>query len=133
MSRLGRIVCFEQASAIATPAAATSSAQRTVDTDPAGAARMVVMHAMLKVEPKLAGGRGRARGLERVGLEVLAGVARTPTRDAVTELQVPFENKDAFDRRVDDLLVAFALTAEKHRCTSESKVWAEVAGDRWHW
>ncbi|KVU14184.1 hypothetical protein WK62_31095 [Burkholderia ubonensis] len=91
------------------------------------------MHLTLKVEPKRAGGRGRARVLERVEREVLAGIARTPTRDGVTVLQVPFENDDGFDRRVDDLLVAIALTAEQHRCTSESEAWAEVAGERWRW
>ncbi|WP_181157820.1 MULTISPECIES: hypothetical protein [Burkholderia] len=51
---------------------------------------------------------------------MLAGVARTPTRDGVTVLQVPFVSDEAFDRRVDDLLVAIALTAEQHRCASES-------------
>ncbi|WP_261529513.1 hypothetical protein [Burkholderia multivorans] len=51
----------------------------------------------------------------------------------MTVLQVPFENDDTFDRRVDDLLVAIALTAEQHRCTSESEAWAEVAGERWRW
>ncbi|KUZ80185.1 hypothetical protein WI37_08405 [Burkholderia ubonensis] len=91
------------------------------------------MHVTLRVEPKRAGGRGRARVLERVEREVLAGVVRTPTRDGVIVLQVPFGNDDAFDRRVDDLLVAIALTAEQHRCTSESEAWAEVAGERWTW
>ncbi|KGC70090.1 integrase family domain protein [Burkholderia pseudomallei] len=94
---------------------------------------MVPVHVTLKVEPKRAGGRGRARVLERVEREVLAGVARTPTRDGVTVLQVPLDHDDAFDRRVDDLLVAIALTAEQHRCTSESEAWAEVAGERWRW
>ncbi|MBJ9686529.1 hypothetical protein I5589_05475 [Burkholderia vietnamiensis] len=32
-------------------------------------------------------------------------------------LQVPFENDDAFDRRVDGLLVAIAVIAEQHGCT----------------
>ncbi|WP_243435620.1 hypothetical protein [Burkholderia pseudomallei] len=64
---------------------------------------------------------------------MLATVARTPTRDGVTVLQVPFDNDDVFDRRVDDLLVAIALTAEQYRCTSESEAWAEVAGERWRW
>ncbi|RQS03211.1 integrase [Burkholderia sp. Bp9002] len=99
----------------------------------AAAAQRVDVHVTLRVEPKRAGGRGRGRVLERVEREVLAGVARTPTRDGVTVLQVPFENDDAFDRRVDDLLVAIALTAEQHRCTSESDAWAEVAGERWRW
>ncbi|MFA8329235.1 hypothetical protein [Burkholderia ubonensis] len=57
----------------------------------------------------------------------------TAIRDGVTVLQVPFENEDAFDRRVDDLLVAIALTAEQHRCTSETEAWAVVAGERWRW
>ncbi|WP_244105908.1 tyrosine-type recombinase/integrase [Burkholderia ambifaria] len=67
------------------------------------------------------------RGCGRVVLEreVLAGVSCTPIRDGVTMLQVPFDDDDAFDRRVDDLLVAIALTAEQHRCTSESEAWAE--------
>ncbi|WP_268838532.1 phage integrase family protein [Burkholderia sp. WTPI3] len=115
------------------PRAATSSAQHVAIAADAGGAPMVAVHVTLKVEPKRAGGRGRARVLERVEREVLAGVARTPTRDGVTVLQVPFENDDAFDRRVDDLLVAIALTAEQHRCMSESDAWAEVAGERWRW
>jgi len=125
------------ATAAATPAAASraapSSALHGVITDPVDAVPMVPVHVMLKVEPKRAGGRGRARVLERVEREVLAGVARTPTRDGVTVLQVPFDHDDAFDRRVDDLLVAIALTAEQHRCASESEAWAEVAGERWRW
>ncbi|KWD73793.1 site-specific integrase [Burkholderia ubonensis] len=117
----------------ATEAPASSSAPNGVSADPANAAPMVAVHVTLKVEPKRAGGRGRARVLERVEREVLAGVARTSTRDGVTVLQVPFDDDDAFDRRVDDLLVAIALTAEQHRCTSESEAWAEVAGERWRW
>lgn len=101
--------------------------------DTGAAAQLVDVHVTLRVEPKRAGGRGRARVLERVEREVLAGVSRTPTRDGVTVLQVPFESEDAFDRRVDDLLVAIALTAERHRCTSESAAWAEVAGECWRW
>lgn len=117
----------------AAPRAAPGSASHGVITDPVDAVPMVPVHVTLKVEPKRAGGRGRARVLERVEREVLAGVARTPTRDGVTVLQVPFDTDDAFDRRVDDLLVAIALTAEQHRCTSESEAWAEVAGERWRW
>ncbi|KWK67554.1 phage integrase family protein [Burkholderia stagnalis] len=117
----------------AAPRAAPGSASHGVITDPVDAVPMVPVHVTLKVEPKRAGGRGRARVLERVEREVLAGVARTPTRDGVTVLQVPFDHDDAFDRRVDDLLVAIALTAEQHRCTSESEAWAEVAGERWRW
>ncbi|WP_342613495.1 site-specific integrase [Burkholderia ambifaria] len=116
---------------------ATSAAPASVSTtrhpDAGAAVQLVDVHVTLRVEPKRAGGRGRARVLERVEREVLAGVARTPTRDGVTVVQVPFENEDAFDRRVDDLLVAIALTAEQHRCTSESAAWAEVAGERWRW
>lgn len=97
------------------------------------AAPLVDVHVTLRIEPKRAGGRGRARVLERVEREVLAGVVRTPTRDGVTVLQVPFDDEDAFDRRVDDLLVAIALTAERHRCTSECEAWADVAGKRWRW
>jgi hypothetical protein len=116
---------------------ATSAAPASVSTtrhpDAGAAVQLVDVHVTLRVEPKRAGGRGRARVLERVEREVLAGVARTPTRDGVTVVQVPFENEDAFDRRVDDLLVAIALAAEQHRCTSESAAWAEVAGERWRW
>ncbi|MGY6240219.1 hypothetical protein ACW910_22310 (plasmid) [Burkholderia ambifaria] len=92
---------------------------------------MVDVHVTLRIALKRAGGRGRARVLERER-EMLAGVARAPTRDSVTVLQVVFDD-DAFDRRVDDLLVAIALTAEQHRCTSESEVRAEVAGTRLYW
>ncbi|WP_058034884.1 site-specific integrase [Burkholderia pseudomallei] len=109
------------------PAAAASSAGA------AAPAQLVDVHVTLRVEPKRVGGRGRGRVLERVEREVLAGIARTPTRDGVTVLQLPFDTDDAFDRRVDDLLVAIALTAEQHRCTSESDAWAEVAGEQWRW
>ncbi|RQT22119.1 integrase [Burkholderia contaminans] len=122
---------------ITTPAAAPPTAPslvpHTVDAEPAGGTPSVAVHVTLKVEPKRAGGRGRARVLERVEREVLAGIIRTPTRDGVTVLQVPFDDDDAFDRRVDDLLVAIALTAEQHRCASECEAWAEVAGERWRW
>ncbi|CAG9243164.1 Integrase [Burkholderia diffusa] len=109
------------------PAAPTNTVAATPTAQP------VDVHVTLKVEPKRAGGRGRIRVLERVEREVLAGLARTPTRDGVTVLQVPFDTDDAFDRRVDDLLVAIALTAEQHRCRSESEAWAEVDGERWRW
>jgi hypothetical protein len=59
--------------------------------------------------------------------------SHAPTGDGFTVRQVPFENDDAIDRRVDDLLVAIALIAEQHRCTSESDAWAEVAGQTWRW
>nr|WP_302054750.1 site-specific integrase [Burkholderia multivorans] len=101
--------------------------------DTGAAAQLVAVHVTLRVEPKRSGGRGRARVLERVEREVLAGFGRTPIRDGVTVLQVPFDNEDAFDRRVDDLLVEIAMTAEQHRCASESEAWAEVAGERWTW
>ncbi|ABX19915.1 site-specific integrase [Burkholderia multivorans] len=101
--------------------------------DTGAAAQLVAVHVKLRVEPKRPGGRGRARVLERVEREVLAGFGRTPIRDGVTVLQVPFDNQDAFDRRVDDLLVQIAMTAEQHRCASESEAWAEVAGERWTW
>ncbi|WP_240674637.1 tyrosine-type recombinase/integrase [Burkholderia stabilis] len=121
----------------ATPAAAPRAAPRAVshaaEANSAGVALMVDVHVTLKVEPKRAGGRGRVRVLERVERELLAGIARTPTRDGLTVLQVPFDNENAFDRRVDDLLVAIALTAEQHRCTSTSEAWAVAAGERWHW
>ncbi|WP_249182344.1 hypothetical protein [Burkholderia vietnamiensis] len=64
---------------------------------------MVAVHVTLKVEPKRSGGRGRARVLERVEREVLAGIAGTPTRDGLTVLQVSFACDDAFGRRADDL------------------------------
>lgn len=117
-------------------APATSTPARAAETfraDAHPAAQRVDVHVTLRVEPKRAGGRGRARVLERVEREVLAGLARTPTRDGVTVLQLPFDTDDAFDRRVDDLLVAIALTAEQHRCTSASEAWAVVAGERWTW
>ncbi|MBU9336829.1 phage integrase family protein [Burkholderia multivorans] len=101
--------------------------------DTGAAAQLVAVHVTLRVEPKRSGGRGRARVLERVEREVLAGFGRTPIRDGVTVLQVPFDNEDAFDRRVNDLLVEIAMTAEQHRCASESEAWAEVAGERWTW
>ncbi|KVM84619.1 hypothetical protein WT05_15535 [Burkholderia stagnalis] len=56
--------------------------------------------------------------LERLEREVLAGVPRTPASDGVTVLQVPFENDDAFDRRVDDLpvaIVSFSSCAPQRR------------------
>ena len=115
-------LALSPATVIATPGADASAAVQLID-----------VHVTLRVEPKRPGGRGRVRVLERVEREVLAGLARTSTRDGVTVLQVPFENEDAFDRRVDDLLVAIALTAERHRCTSQSDAWAEVAGERWRW
>lgn len=111
------------------PAAGPESASA----GPAATAQMVDVHVTLRVEPKRAGGRGRARVLERVEREMLAGIARTPTRDGVIVLQVPFDHDDGFDRRVDDPLVAIALTAEQHRCASESEAWAEIAGERWRW
>ncbi|MFP3594924.1 hypothetical protein, partial [Chryseobacterium sp. SIMBA_038] len=84
----------------------------TPGADASAAVQLIDVHVTLRVEPKRPGGRGRVRVLERVEREVLAGLARTSTRDGVTVLQVPFENEDAFDRRVDDLLVAIARTAE---------------------
>ncbi|ABX19396.1 integrase family protein [Burkholderia multivorans ATCC 17616] len=87
---------------IATPPA-SASAFTTRHADPGTAAELVNVHVTLRVEPKRAGGRGWARVLERVEREVLAGVAHSLTRDGVTVLQVPFENDDAFGRRVDDL------------------------------
>ncbi|KAB0644184.1 hypothetical protein [Burkholderia latens] len=60
---------------------------------------MMAEHVTLKVEPKRAGG-GRARVLERVEREVLAGIARTPTRDGGTVLQLLFENDESCDLRI---------------------------------
>ena len=124
----------ELPAAAGAPATSTPArAAETVRTDAHPAAQWVDVHVTLRIEPKRAGGRGQARVLERIEREVLAGVPRTPTRDGVTVLQVPFDHDEAFDRRVDDLLVAIALTAEQHRCRSESDAWAEVAGERWTW
>ncbi|WP_254223024.1 phage integrase family protein [Burkholderia multivorans] len=123
----------EAATPAATSHAASIPTSLAVGSDRPGKASMVAVHLTLKVEPKRAGGRGRARVLERVEREVLARFARTPTRDGATVLQVPFDDEDAFDRRVDDLLVAIALTAEQHRCTSESDAWATIAGKTWRW
>ncbi|MDN7466162.1 phage integrase family protein [Burkholderia gladioli] len=94
------------------------------------ATSLVDVHVALRVAPKREGGRGRGRVLERVKREVLAGIVHTPIQGDVTVLRLPFETEDDFDRRVDDLMVAIALTAEQHRCTSESSAWAEVAGER---
>ncbi|WP_244123380.1 tyrosine-type recombinase/integrase [Burkholderia gladioli] len=96
-------------------------------------ASLVDVHVALRIEPKREGGRGRGRVLERVEREVLAGIAHTPIQSGITVLRVPFETADDFDRRVDDLLVGIALTAERHRCVSEREAVAEVAGERWHW
>ncbi len=57
----------------------------------------------------------RRRPQSRVRAQALADVVCTPTRDCATVLRVPFDDY-AFDRRVDDLLVAIALTTEQHRC-----------------
>ncbi|WP_157627714.1 tyrosine-type recombinase/integrase, partial [Burkholderia gladioli] len=97
------------------------------------AASLVDVHVALRVAPKREGGRGRSRVLERVEREVLAGIVHTPIKGGVTVLRVPFETEDDFDRRVDDVMVAIALTAEQHRCTSESSAWAEVGEERWRW
>ncbi|WP_367190321.1 hypothetical protein [Burkholderia sp. Ed8] len=115
---------------MAVTGASSARAISTRGPDLGPAVQLVDVHVTLRVEPKRAGGRGRGRVPERIEREVLADVARTSTRDGVTVLHVPFENADAFDRRVDDLLVAIALTAEQHRCVSESEAWADVASER---
>ncbi|WP_186087658.1 phage integrase family protein [Burkholderia gladioli] len=99
----------------------------------AGRARCVEVHVTLRVAPKRVGGRGRARVLDRIAREVLAGFSPSRERGDVTVLQVPFAAEDEFDRQVDDLMVAIALIAEQHRCTSDSEAWAEVDGERWRW
>ncbi|WP_269766349.1 tyrosine-type recombinase/integrase [Burkholderia ubonensis] len=101
------------ASAAATaPTTSTQArASETIRADAHPAVQRVDVHVTLRIEPKRAGGRGRARVLERVEREVLTGLARTSTTDGQTVLQVPFENDDAFDRCIDDLLVAIALTS----------------------
>ncbi|WP_338510329.1 hypothetical protein [Burkholderia gladioli] len=80
----------------------------------------------LRVAPKPDGGRGRARALEGIVREVLVGFSPSPRQGDVTVLQVPFKSEDEFDRQVDDLMVAIALIAELHRCSSCSAAWAEV-------
>nr|WP_279609128.1 phage integrase family protein [Burkholderia gladioli] len=116
---------------------ATGSREDAVATDTTArsthAASLVDVHVALRVAPKREGGRGRSRVLERVEREVLAGIVHTPIKGGVTVLRVPFETEDDFDRRVDDVMVAIALTAEQHRCTSESSAWAEVGEERWRW
>ncbi|VWC91760.1 integrase family protein [Burkholderia contaminans] len=100
---------------------APSPASHVVSVVAADVAPSVAVHVTLKVASKRAGGRGRARVLERVEREVPAGVASTPTRDGETVLQVPFHDDEAFDHRVDDLLLAIARTREQHRCISENE------------
>ncbi|WP_334001457.1 phage integrase family protein [Burkholderia gladioli] len=117
-------------------AAATDEADATdgdYGTGPVSRARCVEVHVTLRVAPKRDGGRGRARVLDRIAREVLAGFSPSPRPGDGTVLQVPFESEDEFDRQVDDLMVAIALIAEQHRCTSNSEAWAEVDGERWRW
>jgi hypothetical protein len=52
---------------------------------------VVAVHVAWKVQPKRASSRGRARVLERIEREGLAGAK---------VLQVPFDDDDAFHRRV---------------------------------
>ncbi|WP_244101158.1 phage integrase family protein [Burkholderia gladioli] len=87
----------------------------------------------LRIRPKREGGRGRGRALERIDREVLADIERTPVNSDVIILHLSFDNEEAFDRRVDDLLVGIASAAEQHRCISESGAEAEVAGEHWCW
>ncbi len=87
----------------------------------------------LRIRPKREGGRGRGRALERIDREVLADIERTPVNSDVIILHLSFDNEEAFDRRVDDLLVGIASAAEQHRCISESGAEAEVAGEHWRW
>ncbi|PRE10787.1 integrase [Burkholderia gladioli] len=120
------------------PAAAAATDEADVaDADhgagPAVRARCVAVHVTLRVAPKRDGGRGRARVLDRIAREVLAGLSPSPRQGDVTVLQMPFESEDEFDRQVDDLMVAIALIAEQPRCTSDSGAWAEVDGERWRW
>ncbi|MDN7813744.1 hypothetical protein [Burkholderia gladioli] len=91
------------------------------------------MHVTLRVVPKREGTRGRGRVIKRVEREVLAGIVHTSIQGDVTVLRVPFETEEDFDRRVDDVMVAIALTAEQHRCTSESEAWAQIDGQRGRW
>ncbi len=86
-----------------------------------GSAPTATVHVTLRVAPKRPGGRGQVRASERVEREVLAGFDRTPTRDGATVLQLPFE----------EMKVAIAMTAEQHRCSSESEAWTVVARERW--
>ncbi len=91
------------------------------------------MHVALRVVPKREGARGRGRVIARVEREVLAGIVHTSIQGDVTVLRVPFEMGEDFDRRVDDVMVAIALTAEQHRGTSESEAWAQIDGQRGRW
>nr|WP_186183709.1 phage integrase family protein [Burkholderia gladioli] len=120
------------------PAAAAATDEADAPDDDRGArptvcARCVEVHVTLRVAPKRDGGRGRARALERIAREVLAGFSPLARQGDVTVLQVPFESEDEFDRQVDDLMVAIALIAEQHRCTSDSEAWGEIDGERWCW
>lgn len=120
------------------PAAAVATEEADAADDDRGArptvrARCVAVHVTLRVAPKRDGGRGRARVLDRIAREVLAGFLPSARQGDVTVLQVPFESEDEFDRQVDDLMVAIALIAEQHRCTSDCEAWAEVDGERWRW
>ncbi|WP_431018414.1 hypothetical protein [Burkholderia gladioli] len=120
------------------PAAAAATDEADAADDDRGArlsvrARCVAVHVTLRVAPKRDGGRGRARVLDRIAREVLAGFSPSARPGDVAVLQVPFESEDEFDRQVDDLMVAIALITEQHRCTSDSEAWAEVDGERWRW
>ncbi|WP_223996310.1 tyrosine-type recombinase/integrase, partial [Burkholderia gladioli] len=120
------------------PAAAAATEEADAPDDDRGArptvrARCVEVHVTLRVAPKRDGGRGRARVLDRIAREVLAGFSPSTRPGDVAVLLVPFESEDEFDRQVDDLMVAIALIAEQHRCTSDSEAWAEVDGECWRW
>ncbi|XHO77672.1 Tyrosine recombinase XerC (plasmid) [Burkholderia gladioli] len=66
-------------------------------------------------------------------VQAAADTPHTSIQGDVTVLRVPFETGEDFDRRVDDVMVAIALTAEQHRCTSESEAWAQIDGERGRW
>ncbi|WP_269768185.1 tyrosine-type recombinase/integrase [Burkholderia ubonensis] len=95
--------------------------------------QVVDVHVTLRVEPNRTeasgrawpGARTRARGAGRRRAHA------DPRRSDRAAGAV--RHRRRVRRRVDDLPVAIALTAEQHRCTSESDARAEVTGQRWHW
>ncbi len=95
--------------------------------------QVVEVHVTLRIAPKVTGGRGRARVVERVEREILARYARSPLRDDQVVLQLPFESEATFDREVDDMMVEIALSADQHRCVSTSEAVARIDGETWRW
>lgn len=122
---------FDAADAsVATMASSTATDDEAIEAD---VSKPVPVHITLRIEPKVAGGRGRARVLERIEREILAQYPRSPIRDGRVTLQVPYASDDAFDRAVDDAMVSIALAAEQHKCVSSSEAVAVVSGETWRW